>query len=350
MQFKFLSSALLLSLTSKCGAQDTNDIPPLITDLWSADPSAHVFEGKLWVYPSHDIEANVVNGTGGAQYAMRDYHTYSMNSIYGKDPVVDHGVALSVDDVPWAKQQMWAPDAAYKNGKYYLYFPAKDKDEIFRIGVAVSNKPSGPFKADKSWIPGTYSIDPASYVDTDNEAYLIWGGIWGGQLQAWQDKKNFNESWIGDKAAPNGTNALSPQIAKLSKDMHKITETPRDLVILAPETGKPLQAEDNKRRFFEGPWVHKRGKLYYLMYSTGDTHFLVYATSKNIYGPYTYQGKILDPVDGWTTHGSIVEYKGQWWLFFADAHTSGKDYLRQVKARKIWYDKDGKILLNRPKI
>ncbi|KAF4498123.1 alpha-N-arabinofuranosidase alpha-L-arabinofuranosidase [Fusarium agapanthi] len=246
--------------------------------LWSADPSAHVFEGKLWVYPSHGIEANVVNGTGGAQYTMRDYHTYSMKSIYGRDPVIDHGVALSVDD----------------NGKYYLYFPAKDKDEIFRIGVAVSNKPSGPFKADKSWIPGTYSIDPANFVDTDGEAFLIWG-----------------ESWIGDKAAPNGTNALSPQIAKLSKDMHKITETPCDLVILAPETGKPLQAEDNNRRFFEGPWVHKRGKLYYLMYSTGDTHFLVYATSKNIYGPYTYQGKILDPVDGWTTHGSIVEYKGQ---------------------------------------
>ncbi|KAF4456660.1 putative alpha-N-arabinofuranosidase / alpha-L-arabinofuranosidase [Fusarium austroafricanum] len=345
MQLKFLSSAsLLLSLTSTCAA--TDDPKPFVTKRYTADPSAHVFEGKLYLYPSHDVDEPPVGNEGGSQYAMRDYHVYSMKTIYGKDSVIDHGVALALEDIPWAKQQLWAPDAAHKNGKYYLYFPAKDKDEIFRIGVAVSDKPGGPFKADKSWIPDTYSIDPASYVDTDGSAYLAWGGIWGGQLQAWQDKTHFNESWRGDKSPPNGTAALVPAIAKLSKDMHKLAEKPRDIQILAPETGKPLLAEDNKRRFFEGAWIFKRKGLYYLMYSTGDTHFMVYATSKSVYGPYTYQDKILDPVVGWTTHGSIVEYKGQWWLFYHDAKSSGKDYLRQVKAKKIWFDKNGKIKLH----
>ncbi|KAK5263094.1 hypothetical protein LTR40_014732, partial [Exophiala xenobiotica] len=90
---------------------------------------------------------------------MADYHVLSLDEVGG--PVTDHGVALRVEDVPWVSKQLWAPDAATKNGKYYLYFPARDKQGIFRIGVAVSDKPSGPFTPDPSPIPGSYSIDPA---------------------------------------------------------------------------------------------------------------------------------------------------------------------------------------------
>ena len=118
---------------------------PLVSDIYTADPSAHVFNGRIYIYPSHDFEAGVPQDDLGSHFAMRDYHVLSMDSVGG--PVTDHGVALDIKDVPWAGRQMWAPDAAEKDGKYYLYFPVKDKQDVFRIGAAVSDNPAGPFKA-----------------------------------------------------------------------------------------------------------------------------------------------------------------------------------------------------------
>src|SRR3954451_17123129 len=112
---------------------------PLITDIYTADPSAHAFNGKIFIYPSHDIDAGVPADDLGSHFAMRDYHVLSMDAVGG--PITDHGVALDIKNVPWAARQMWAPDAAERNGKYYLYFPAKDKQDIFRIGVASGSKP-----------------------------------------------------------------------------------------------------------------------------------------------------------------------------------------------------------------
>ena len=156
---------------------------PLITQIYTADPSAHVFNGKIYIYPSHDIDAGVPADDLGSHFAMRDYNVLSMDAIGG--PVTDHGVALDIKDVPWAGRQMWAPDAAEKGGKYYLYFPVKDKQDAFRIGVAVGDKPGGPFKAQPEPIKSTYSIDPAVFKDSDGTFYMYFGGIWGGQLQRW---------------------------------------------------------------------------------------------------------------------------------------------------------------------
>ena len=91
---------------------------PLITHLYTADPSAHVFNGRIYVYPSHDQETNKPTNDNGDQYDMVDYHVFSMDEIGGE--VTDHGVALALADVPWASQQLWAPDAATRNGLYYL--------------------------------------------------------------------------------------------------------------------------------------------------------------------------------------------------------------------------------------
>lgn len=155
------------------------DLTPLVTHIYTADPSAHVFNGRIYVYPSHDIKTEIKDNDNGDQYAMDDYHVLSLDTIGG--PVTDHGVALALKDIPWASKQLWAPDAATKNGKYYLYFPARNHDGVFQIGVGVSDKPEGPFVAEKEPIKGSYSIDPASFVDDDGEAYLYFGGIWGGQ-------------------------------------------------------------------------------------------------------------------------------------------------------------------------
>ena len=108
-------------------------------------------------------------------------------------------------------------------------------------------------------------------------------------------------------------------------------EKPRDVNIL-DENGKPLTAGDNERRFFEASWMHKYNGKYYFSYSTGDTHFIVYATGDSPYGPFTYRGGILEPVLGWTNHHSIVEFEGKWYLFYHDAQlSSGQTHLRNVK-------------------
>lgn len=330
--------------------------PPLITHLYTADPSAHVFNDRVYIYPSHDRETDIEFNDNGDQYDMADYHVFSTSSL-DADPttqsydVTDHGVVLRTEDVPWASKQLWAPDAASKNGKYYLFFPARDKEGIFRIGVAVGDAPEGPFAADPAPILGSFSIDPASFVDEDNEAYLYFGGLWGGQLQCYQDGNDkFDASWTGPKE-PAGADkfALSPKVARLSADMRTFAEPPQDLVVLAPETGEPIRADDHQRRFFEAAWMHKRNGTYYFSYSTGDTHFLVYATSSSPLGPFTYAGRILEPVLGWTTHHSIVEFQGRWWLFHHDCELSkGVNHLRNVKVKEIFYDKVGKIVTEKP--
>ena len=157
---------------------------PLVTHIYTADPSAHVFNGRLYIYPSHDIDAGTPENDNGDHFDMRDYRVLSMDKPGGK--VTEHGVALDIKDVPWAGRQMWAPDAAEKDGKFYLYFPAKDKNDIFRIGAAISDQPEGPFVAEPKPIAGTFSMDPSVYKDEDGTYYMYFGGIWGGQLQRWR--------------------------------------------------------------------------------------------------------------------------------------------------------------------
>ncbi|MBR5258111.1 MAG: family 43 glycosylhydrolase, partial [Clostridia bacterium] len=157
---------------------------PLVDHIFTADPSAHVFRGRIYIYPSHDIPHEGIDDDDGGEYLMEDYHVLSMD---GPDaPCKDNGCALHMKDVPWVSKQMWAPDAAYKDGKYYLYFPARDHEGIFRLGVAVSDAPEGPFKPEKDYIPGSFSIDPAVLTDDDGKSYIVFGGLWGGQLEMWQ--------------------------------------------------------------------------------------------------------------------------------------------------------------------
>lgn len=310
---------------------------PLVTHIYTADPSAHVFEGKLYIYPSHDLDEVRESNDLGDQYNMEDYHVFSMDSI--NSPCIDHGEVLHVKDVPWAKQQMWAPDAAFKNNTYYFYFPAKDKDGIFRIGVATSSSPAGPFKPQESYISGSFSIDPAVLVDDDGRAYMYFGGLWGGQLEQWQTGEYNPDGKEPAKDRP----ALGPRVAELNDDMLTFKEKPQEISII-DEDGNPILAGDEDRRYFEGPWMHKYNGYYYLSYSTGTTHYIVYAISKSPKGPFVYKGRILNPVIGWTTHHSIVEFEGKWYLFYHDSSLSGgADNRRCVKFTEIKYNDDGTI-------
>ncbi len=310
---------------------------PLVSHIYTADPSAHVFGGRIYVYPSHDRETDIPDNDNGDQYDMVDYHVLSLDSPDGA--VTDHGVALALEDVSWASKQLWAPDAAEKDGRYYLYFPARDKDGIFRIGVAVGSQPEGPFVADPEPISGTFSIDPCSFTDDDGQVYLYFGGIWGGQLQCWN-----SDSFDPTGAEPTGdVPALMPRVARLSEDMRSLSSEVQELAILDAD-GKPLRADDHDRRFFEAAWMHKKDGVHYFSYSTGDTHYLAYATGDNPFGPFTYKGRILEPVLGWTTHHSIVEFQGKWYLFYHDTSLSeGKNHLRCVKVAELSHDDRGAI-------
>ena len=310
---------------------------PLVSHMYTADPSAHVFNGKIYIYPSHDIDAGIPFNDNGDHFGMEDYHVFSMDNI--ESEVKDNGVALHVKDVPWAVKQMWAPDAACKNGKYYLYFPAKRADGIFQIGVAISDSPTGPFIPEPEAIKGSYTIDPAVFEDEDGKFYLYFGGIWGGQLQKYRNNKYSAENNEPKEDEP----ALGPIVALLADDMKQFAESPKEIKIL-DKNGDVLSAGDNQHRFFEGPWMHKYNGKYYFSYSTGDTHFICYATGDNPYGPFTYQGRILNPVIGWTSHHSICKVENKWYLFYHDSSLSkGITHLRSIKVTEITYNEDGSI-------
>ena len=322
---------------------------PLVKHIYTADPSAHVFNGKIYIYPSHDIDAGDAFDDLGSHFAMEDYHVLSMNSPIDIE-ATDHGEALHVKDVPWAEKQMWAPDAAEKNGKYYLFFPAKGYDGIFRIGVAVSDSPTGPFIPEPEAIKNSFSIDPAVFKDDDGTYYMYFGGIWGGQLQRWRSgifKAEEPESPFAFLPEENEP-ALCAKVAKLSEDLLEFVETPKDVVIV-DENYQPLLQGDTERRFFEASWMHKYNGKYYFSYSTGDTHFLCYAVGDNPYGPFVYGGRILEPVVGWTSHHSICEFEGKWYLFYHDSSLSkGVTHLRSVKVTELEHDADGKIVTINP--
>lgn len=309
---------------------------PLVTHIYTADPSAHVFNNRIYIYPSHDTSTGTPEDDLGSHFDMRDYHILSMDTVGGK--VTDHGVALDIRNIPWAGRQLWAPDAAFANGTYYLYFPVKDKKDIFHIGVATSNKPEGPFTPEPQPIQGSYSIDPCVFKDDDGAHYMFFGGIWGGQLQRWNN--NQYDSTKGNRKPDE--QAILPRVAKLSANMKSFAEPVKEIQVLNKD-GKPFTEKDNDKRFFEGSWMFKKDGKYYFTYSTGDTHYLVYATGTSPYGPFTYQGVILNPVEGWTTHHSIVPFNGKWWLFYHDTQLSGKTHLRNVKVTELKFNPDGSI-------
>ena len=311
----------------------------LFPEDYMADPSANVFKGKLYIYPSHDWDSGECFDDDGGHFQMKDYHVLCIDGNPMTAEVKDCGKILDVENVAWAEKQMWDNDVVEKDGKYYLIFSAKDYNGVFHLGVAVADKPEGPFIANPDPIRGSYSIDPCVFKDDDGSIYVYFGGIWGGQLQWYKDNKALKCEHL-----PEGKeDPLPSRVAKLTDDVQQFAEMPKGVVIL-DENGKPLPADD-PHRFFEASWMHKYNGKYYFSYSTGDSHLLCYAIGDNPYGPFTYQGVILEPVVGWTTHHSIAEVGGKWYLFHHDCVPSNDTtWLRSLKVMPLEYDENGKII------
>ncbi|MCR5626499.1 MAG: family 43 glycosylhydrolase, partial [Lachnospiraceae bacterium] len=200
-----------------------------------------------------------------------------------------------------------------------------------------------PFKPQADFIKGSYSIDPAVFLDEDGRTYCYYGGLWGGQLEMWQSG-TFNR----DERRPEGDEpAIGPMFAEFSDDMTEFISKPKHIQIL-DENGDPLKASDEDRRYFEGPWMHKLNGKYYLSYSTGTTHYICYAEGDRPDGPFTYKGRIMEPVIGWTTHHSIVEIDGEWYIFYHDSEKTGISHERCVKYTKLDIDEKGNITTINP--
>lgn len=253
---------------------------PLITNQFAADPSARVFNGRVYVYPSHDIRSGPGRGRSG-WFCMEDYHVFSSANL---TDWTDHGVIISQSQVPWAQPDsysMWAPDCVFRNGSYYFYFPTTPRDTTggkgFRIGVAVAKQPTGPFVPQPQPIGGVRGIDPNVFIDKDGQAYLYWsqGNIYG---------------------------------AKLKGNLLELATPPQTLGAL-PTAGLK-----------EGPYVFERQGTYYLTYPhvANKTERLEYATSTSPLGPFTVRGVLMDesPTGCWTNHHSIIEFNRQWYLFY----------------------------------
>jgi hypothetical protein len=278
---------------------------PLITDQFTADPTARVFDGRIYVYPSHDIKEPPGYQGRPKWFVMEDYHVFSTDNLTDWK---DHGVIVTRADVPWADQSayaMWAPDCVFKDGKYYFFFPAAVKAGGFRIGVAVGDRPEGPFKPLANYIEGVRGIDPGVLIDKDGSAYLFWSA---------------------DKIF----------VAKLKPNMMEIEGEPT-IIDNLPKKG--LQ---------EGPFAFERNGTYYLTYPhvANKIERLEYATAKSPMGPYTWAGVILDESTSgcWTVHHSLIEWQGQWYLFYHDRDLSPTfDKNRSIRADKLFFNADGTI-------
>ncbi len=292
---------------NNAGAQN-----PFITNQFTADPSARVFNGRVYVYPSHDIPAPE-SATRKDWFCMEDYHVFSSSNL---TDWTDHGVIVSQEKVEWvnpASYSMWAPDCIERKGKYYFYFPANFKPGSgrgFGIGVAVADSPAGPFIPQPEPIKNVHGIDPCTFIDKDGQAYIYYS--------------------LGKIFA-----------AKLNDNMLELASEPVVMEDL-PEQG-----------LVEGPFLFERNGIYYLTYPhvQNTTERLEYAIGDNPMGPFKVTGVIMDELPGgcWTNHQSIIEFNNQWYLFYHDNDLSPKfDKNRSIRVDSLFFNPDGTIQKVRP--
>jgi beta-xylosidase len=300
----FLTTIGLLLLSAFCFAQNPLNLG---SDILTADPSAHVWkDGRIYIYTSHDIACQ-------KDFWMKDWHVFSSDDLIHW---TDHGACLSVDDLSWADNYAWAPDCAYKNGKYYFCFPVgtgvkdrvnpKNSTKWMGIGIAVSESPTGPFKdaiGGPLWRE-PYANDPCLFVDDDGTGYVYFNG--GGKYY----------------------------VAELNDDFLSV----KNMIAMDMSNYYPPR---------EGPWVFKRkDKYYYTMPEHNRT--LTYYMSDSPIGPWTYQDTIMEQEHESNNHHSIVEYNGQWILFYhrwidtGDACPNRKRQ-RMICAEYLYFNEDGTI-------
>lgn len=308
--FPFLAlAAMAAPALSQDAAPGSN---PIIRDKFTADPAPMVDGERLYLYVGHD------EAQRDEMFNMKEWLVYSTTDMRHW---TDHGPIMKVSDFKWAKKDAWAAQAIRKNGRYWFY-AAVEHDQTHpgkAIAVAVSDKPTGPFvdakgsalitnqmtpKGSHSW----EDIDPTVFTDDDGTTWIAWGN-----RQAY--------------------------IAKLKSNMIELDGPIREIT---------------PPHFEEGPWLHKRGKFYYLTYASLDraTHRderISYATATSLDGPWTYRGELTGSGKySFTIHPGIAQYKGDWYIFLHNASLAIGDLngaigRRAVTVERLEYNSDGTL-------
>lgn len=308
MNFKKYSTLAIIFFFSVVSIMAQN---PIIRDQFSADPTARVINGKVYVFPSHDIPTPPNKNLRENWFCMPDYHVFSSENL---NDWIDHGTIVSQNKVPWVDStsySMWAPDCIERNGKYYFYFPANKNvagpngRKGFGIGVAIADKPEGPYIPRHKSIEGVFGIDPDVLIDKDGQAYLYYS--------------------MGDI-----------YVAKLKENMIELASEPKAIANL-PEKGLK-----------EGPFVFERNGKYYLTFPhvENKTERLEYAIGDNPMGPFIMTGVIMDESETgcWTNHHSLIDYEGQWYLFYHhNDYSPDFDKNRSVCIDSLFFNADGTI-------
>jgi beta-xylosidase len=303
-QLLFVLTIVLFGFTN-CNEEIKYSGNPLFSEPLTADPSVLVHNDTLYLFTGSDEQAQGVDG-----FLMNKWYVFSTTDMVNW---TNHGSQLSVDDFEWAAANAFAGHCVENHGKFWWYVPLIHKSirvhEGFAMGVAVADHPSGPYKAPlgKPIISDTttnsivLNIDPAVYVDDDNQVYFFWGS-WG-----------------------------EVRMVKLKSNM--------------VELDGPVETVEGLTNFFEAPYIHKQNDTYYMTYAAGYPSQTEYATSKSITGPWTYRGVINDTLpNSPTNHQAIVNFKGNDYFIYHNAGLAdGGPYRRSVCIDKLEYDENGLI-------
>ncbi len=284
---------------------------PIFSDVFTADPAAMVVGDTVYVYIGHD------NAKEGQFFTMPDWRCYSSKDMKTWTP---HGSIMRPEDFKFARPDVaWAAHMIEKDGKYYFYTTLRcNNNNEHCIGVAVGDSPLGPFK-DARGTPlitdgmttdsrrPNADIDPTVFIDDDGTPWMMWG----------------NGDFYLVKLKPNMIELDGP-----------IQKMPHENVA-------------------EGPWLFKRGDLYYNVYAAdvpgNPPEKIAYATADKITGPWTFRGLVTGSAKvGFTIHPSVIEFKGQWYFFYHDGSTSlndmpGGDCRRSVCLEYLYFNDDGTI-------
>jgi len=276
---------------------------PLVTGIYTADPTVLVDGGRVWLYTGHDESAPEVKG-----YRMKEWRLYSTCDM---KTWRDEGVPANIATFAWARSDAYAADIVKRNGKYYLYAPVKHGTiHGMSIGVAVADNPAGPFvdargsalitnDMTRETPNGWDDIDPAVFVDDDGQAWL----------------------YFGNKVLKYAK--LKPNMTELDGPIHTV----------------------GLFNFEEAPYLHKRKGVYYLSYASGFPEVIAYATGPSPTGPWTYRGVIMDKNKVTPTiHQAFADFNGKSYIFYHnDVLPGGGEFRRSVAVEEFAYGQDGSI-------
>ena len=271
---------------------------PLIQTKYTADPAPMVYNGKVYLYTTHDEDF-------GDNFEMYDWLLYTSDDMVNW---TDCGSVASTRDFSWRSREngAWALQVVERNGKFYMYCPLHGHG----IGVLVADRPEGPFR-DPIGKPLVWQkehwndIDPTVFIDDDGQAYMYWG----------------------------------------NPDLYAVRLN-EDMISYSGEIIRFPHIED----YQEGPWFYRRNGLYYLAFaSTCCPEGIGYAMSDSPLGPWEYKGPIMDHTQRTRgNHPGIIDYEGKSYVFGLNydvmhLETYVHHERRSVSAAEMHYNADGTI-------